>query len=59
MTSSAALFSAPVKDEFFEHFPNLMIVDAVGSSESGNNGMVTMGKGDTAMKSGPTVIAAG
>ncbi len=55
VTSSAALFSAPVKDKFFDHFPNLVIVDAVGSSESGNNGMATMSKGGTAMKSGPTV----
>ena len=45
MTSSAALFSAPVKDEFFRHFPNLVIVDAIGSSESGNNGMATLTKG--------------
>ena len=45
ITSSAALFSAPVKDEFFEHLPDIMIIDAVGSSESGNNGMATMGKG--------------
>jgi acyl-CoA synthetase (AMP-forming)/AMP-acid ligase II len=59
VTSSAALFSAPVKDEFFNHFPNLVIVDAVGSSESGNNGMATMGKGHTAMKSGPTVTVLG
>jgi acyl-CoA synthetase (AMP-forming)/AMP-acid ligase II len=59
VTSSAALFSAPVKDAFFEHFPNLVIVDAVGSSESGNNGMVTVSKGDTAMKSGPTVSVLG
>jgi acyl-CoA synthetase (AMP-forming)/AMP-acid ligase II len=59
VTSSAALFSAPVKDEFFKHLPNIVIVDAIGSSESGNNGMVTMGKGDTAMKSGPTVSVLG
>jgi acyl-CoA synthetase (AMP-forming)/AMP-acid ligase II len=59
ITSSAALFSAPVKDEFFKHLPNIVIVDAIGSSESGNNGMVTMGKGDTAMKSGPTVSVLG
>ena len=59
VTSSAALFSAPVKDEFFRHFPDLVIVDAIGSSESGNNGMATMGKGDTAMKSGPTVTVLG
>jgi acyl-CoA synthetase (AMP-forming)/AMP-acid ligase II len=59
VTSSAALFSAPVKDEFFNHLPNIAIVDAVGSSESGNNGMVTVSKGDTAMKSGPTVSVLG
>jgi acyl-CoA synthetase (AMP-forming)/AMP-acid ligase II len=59
VTSSAALFSAPVKDEFFRHFPNLVIVDAIGSSESGNNGMATLTKGNTAMKSGPTVSVLG
>ncbi len=59
VTSSAALFSAPVKDEFFRHLPNIVIVDAIGSSESGNNGMATITKGDTAMKSGPTVSVLG
>ena len=59
ITSSAALFSAPVKDEFFRHLPNIVIVDAIGSSESGNNGMATMTKGGTAMKSGPTVTVLG
>ncbi len=59
VTSSAALFSAPVKDEFFRHLPDIVIVDAVGSSESGNNGMATMTKGGTAMKSGPTVSILG
>jgi 3-oxocholest-4-en-26-oate---CoA ligase len=55
VVSSAALFSAPVKDEFFKHFPNIFITDAVGSSESGNNGLTVIAKGETAMKSGPTV----
>ena len=59
VTSSAALFSAPVKDEFFRHLPNILIIDAIGSSESGNNGMITVGKDNTAMKSGPTVTALG
>jgi len=59
VTSSAALFSAPVKNEFFRHLPNIVIVDAIGSSESGNNGMATMTKGGTAMKSGPTVRVLG
>jgi acyl-CoA synthetase (AMP-forming)/AMP-acid ligase II len=55
IVSSAALFSAPVKDEFFKHLPNIFITDAIGSSESGNNGLTVIGKGETAMKSGPTV----
>ncbi len=45
VVSSAALFSAPVKDEFFRHLPNIIITDAVGSSEGGNNGMVHDGQG--------------
>jgi acyl-CoA synthetase (AMP-forming)/AMP-acid ligase II len=55
VVSSAALFSAPVKDQFFEHLPNLLITDAIGSSEGGNNGMTVVTAGNTAMKSGPTV----
>jgi acyl-CoA synthetase (AMP-forming)/AMP-acid ligase II len=55
VVSSAALFSAPVKDQFFERLPNLVITDAIGSSEGGNNGMTVVTPGNTAMKSGPTV----
>ncbi len=55
VVSSAALFSAPVKDEFFERLPNLVITDAIGSSEGGNNGLTVITAGNTAMKSGPTV----
>ncbi|HEY1650733.1 MAG TPA: acyl-CoA synthetase [Acidimicrobiales bacterium] len=55
VVSSAALFSAPVKDQFFERLPNLVITDAIGSSEGGNNGMTVITAGNTAMKSGPTV----
>jgi 3-oxocholest-4-en-26-oate---CoA ligase len=59
VVSSAALFSAPVKDQFFARLPNIMITDAVGSSEGGNNGMTVVSAGNTAMKSGPTVHALG
>jgi 3-oxocholest-4-en-26-oate---CoA ligase len=55
VVSSAALFSAPVKDQFFAQLPNLLITDAVGSSEGGNNGLTVVTAGNTAMKSGPTV----
>ncbi|HEX4219869.1 MAG TPA: acyl-CoA synthetase, partial [Acidimicrobiales bacterium] len=59
VVSTAALFSAPVKDEFFAHLPNVAITDAIGSSETGSNGMVLLDKDHTAMKSGPTVRAIG
>ncbi|MEI8050491.1 MAG: acyl-CoA synthetase [Actinomycetes bacterium] len=59
VVSSAALFSAPVKDQYFELLPTIMITDAIGSSEGGNNGMIVVSKGETAMKSGPTVNALG
>jgi 3-oxocholest-4-en-26-oate---CoA ligase len=59
VTSSAALFSTPVKDHFFEKLPNIMITDAIGSSESGNNGMTVISKDTTKMKSGPTVSILG
>jgi acyl-CoA synthetase (AMP-forming)/AMP-acid ligase II len=55
VVSSAALFSAPVKDKFFAHLPNILITDAIGSSESGNNGLTVISKDNTAMRSGPTV----
>ena len=59
LASSAATFSPAVKDQFFERFPNLMMIDAIGSSESGNNGMVMVRAGETAMKGGPTVSKIG
>ncbi len=53
--STAALFSASVKDQFIERFPNLVVAEAVGASESGSNGYSLVQKGNTAMKGGPTV----
>src|SRR5581483_4094423 len=59
LTSSAVTFSPSVKDQFFKHFPNLIMIDAIGSSETGNNGMVMVQAGQTAMKGGPTVSKVG
>jgi fatty-acyl-CoA synthase len=39
LASTAAIFSPTVKDQYLELFPNLMIIDAIGSSETGANGM--------------------
>src|SRR5262245_42291215 len=55
VSSSAALFSAPVKDRFFAHFPNLVMTDSIGSSEGGFNGLAQVAKNGTKMKGGPTV----
>ena len=55
LSSSAALFSPEVKDRFFEQFPDLIMTDSIGASESGNNGMTIVSRDNTAMSGGPTV----
>jgi acyl-CoA synthetase (AMP-forming)/AMP-acid ligase II len=55
LASTAALFSPTMKDEFLERFPNLILSEAIGASESGSNGYTLVQKGKTAMKGGPTV----
>jgi 3-oxocholest-4-en-26-oate---CoA ligase len=55
LSSTAALFSPAVKEQFMERFPNLIVTEAIGSSESGSNGYTMVQKGKTAMKGGPTV----
>jgi acyl-CoA synthetase (AMP-forming)/AMP-acid ligase II len=47
VSSTAAVFSAAVKDRYLERFENLVVVDAVGSTETGYNGMTTVAKGAT------------
>jgi 3-oxocholest-4-en-26-oate---CoA ligase len=56
ISSSAVLFSQTCKDEFLEHMPNLVITDAIGSSEGGANGITVVTKG-VKMEGGPTVRA--
>ena len=59
LASTAAIFSPTVKDQYLEQFPNLILIDAIGSSETGSNGMRMVAKGDTQNKGGgPTVSAA-
>jgi acyl-CoA synthetase (AMP-forming)/AMP-acid ligase II len=57
VSSTAAVFSPSVKDQFFERFPNLVLSDSIGASESGANGYSLVQRGNTAMKGGPTVTA--
>ncbi len=55
LSSSAALFSQSVKDRFLDYFPNLIITDSIGSTESGFNGINYAAKGHKAEGGGPTV----
>jgi len=55
LSSTAAVFSPSVKDQFLDRFPDLMLTDSMGASESGATGITRVLKGATAMKSGPTV----
>ncbi|HEX8804426.1 MAG TPA: AMP-binding protein, partial [Acidimicrobiales bacterium] len=52
ISSTAAVFSPVVKDQLFELFPHVFISEAIGSSESGFNGMRLVEKGATAMREG-------
>lgn len=54
--SSAAILSPSVKDQLLDYFPNLILADSIGSSESGANGAVMVRKGQTQTKGGgPTI----
>ena len=56
IASSAAVFSPALKARFRTAFPNAIIVDAIGSSESGFNGLRSAAEGDRAQDAGgPTV----
>ena len=57
ISSSGAVFSQAVKDRFLEVFPNLIITDSVGSTESGFNGLTYAKKGQKSAAGGPTVSA--
>jgi acyl-CoA synthetase (AMP-forming)/AMP-acid ligase II len=59
VVSTAAVFSAAVKQDFFRHFPNLIITEGVGSSESGHNGLAIITKGSTVTLGGGLTIKAG
>ena len=56
LSSSAAIFSPTIKDRFLELFPNLVMTDAIGSTESGSTGIRFVGKGAAQNPNGgPTV----
>lgn len=53
--SSAALFSPSVKDQWLEAFPNLLLSDNIGSSETGFSGLEKVEKG-AGTTGGPRVM---
>ena len=59
LSSSAVTFSPSLKEAFLDLLPNILVVDAIGSSEGGMNGMVIQTKDETITHSGggPTVKA--
>jgi acyl-CoA synthetase (AMP-forming)/AMP-acid ligase II len=59
LSSSAAVFSPTVKDRFLERFPNLILTDSIGATESGFTGIRTVAKDDTAMKGGGPTVSPG
>ncbi|MFC1442587.1 acyl-CoA synthetase [Streptacidiphilus sp. N1-10] len=56
LVSSAALFSAPVKQRFLDRFPNLYLSDAIGSSEGGAGG-ISQYRGGSGDQAGVTTTA--
>lgn len=60
IASSAAVFSPTVKARFRARFPDAIIVDAIGSSETGHNGINTStGEVDETPREGLSVTVAG
>ncbi|MEU8240095.1 acyl-CoA synthetase [Actinoplanes missouriensis] len=56
VSSSAALFSPSVKRQYMETFPNVMVTDAIGSSETGFAGIGIVADVDGGAVDGPRVM---
>lgn len=56
IASSACLFSPSIKEQFIDRFPNAIIIDAIGSSETGFGGLGVASK-DSPHTGGPRVKA--
>ncbi len=57
IASSAVVFSQSVKDEFLERLPDVLLFDSIGSTETGQNGMIAVTKDAKMTAGGPTVAA--
>lgn len=65
ISSHAALFSPSVKEQYLATLPNVVVTDAIGSSESGFNGIAMITRdsppsgGGPRVRSGPNTIVIG
>ncbi len=57
-SSSAAIFSPPVKDQIMRLLPGVIVVDSIGATETGMNGMQIAREGEGATGGASTVDAA-
>jgi len=54
-SSTAAVFSPSVKDQYLELLPNVFVTEAIGATETGFSGLTMHAKGAEAKAGGPTV----
>ena len=59
LTSTAAVFSPVVKEKFLSYFPNLLLMDGIGASETGSTGMTQVSKEDFGSSRGGLTVRAG
>lgn len=52
ITSSAVTLSPQTKDKLLEYYPDVFLLDAIGSSESGSTGLTVVQKGKTQLNKG-------
>lgn len=53
--SSAAIFSQSIKDQLMERLPNILVVDSIGATETGMNGIKIAQKGEKP-RGGPATV---
>ena len=59
VSSSAAIFSPSVKEQYLDLLPSVVVTDAVGSTESGFNGVSMAEKGVGERTTGPPTVTMG
>jgi acyl-CoA synthetase (AMP-forming)/AMP-acid ligase II len=55
ISSSAAIFSQSIKDQLMERLPNIVVVDSIGATETGMNGIKIATKGEKP-RGGPATV---